>query len=114
MIADLKTLPERPTDDDLPSDMDCVYAFDHPDECRKPGVVIDCVYCVRPWGPDPKKVRMWTPCCGKIRQSLRHGDVTHCPACGWQWRLFLLGWTSRIVSLGPRPRKKRKACAESV
>lgn len=114
MIADLETLPERPTEGDLPPDMDCVYAGNHPDECRKPGVVVDCEYCIRPWGPDPRKVRMWTPCCGRIRQSLRSGDKVSCPKCGWEWRLFLFSLTNRIVSLGPRPRRKRKTCPEST
>lgn len=101
MSVELGVLPERPTDEDLPSDMNCVYAFDHPDECRQPGVVVDCAFCVKPWGPDSRKVRLWVPCCGAARQGLTHGDETSCPKCGWRWRIYLLGWTSRFVSLGP-------------
>lgn len=102
MIVNLEALPDRSTGEDLPPDMDCVYAGDHPDECKRPGVVVDCKYCIKPWGRDPKQVRMWTPCCGRVRQCLRSGAEISCPACGWRWKLYVLGWTNRIVSLGPR------------
>ncbi|MFE0472439.1 hypothetical protein ACFW2V_12580 [Streptomyces sp. NPDC058947] len=108
MIGNLECLPDNPTADDLPSDMDCVYAGNHPDECRRVGVVIDCAYCIRPWGSDFKKVRMWTPCCGRVRQGVKNGGTVSCPGCDWQWTLFILGSTNRMLSVGPRPRRKKK------
>lgn len=50
-------------------------------------------------------VKMWTPCCSRVRRPVHHGEAVSCPACGWWWRLHLMGWTNRIVSLGKeRPR----------
>jgi hypothetical protein len=110
VVDNLECLLDKPTADDLPPDMDCVYAGNHPDECRKVGIVIDCgAFCFRPWGSSLKKFRMWTPCCGRVRQGVQSGDTISCPACDWQWALFVLGSTNRMVSMGPKPRGKKKA-----
>lgn len=108
----LGELPKVPADEDLPADMDCVYAKDHLDEALRPGVVVDCQICVRPWGRSGRTVRLWTPCCGRVRQGLTSGDLLSCPACGWRWTLYVLGWTNRFVSLGPRQKAGKSHISE--
>lgn len=55
---------------------------------------------VKPQRGVPTVVTVWSPCCGRPRQRLRHGYAFSCPHCGWWWRYHWIGWTSRLVSLG--------------